>query len=167
VRLPATLLPLMTSDGAELATPGADSDRVEGTRVLLVEDNVDAADSLAALLEVLGHRVRVAHDGPHALEMARASPPRLMLVDIGLPGMDGYGVAREVRRDARLRDVALVALTGYGGDEDRTRALQAGFDRHLVKPIEPETLQELAADLAGGADSALASTADGAAHAVR
>jgi PAS domain S-box-containing protein len=142
VRLPAVPAEIAAADDTDIAATPSD-DRAECTRVLIVEDNVDAADSLVALLEVMGHRVRVANDGPRALEIARARPPDLMLVDIGLPGMDGYEVAREVRRDAALRDVVLVALTGYGRDEDRDRALAAGFDRHLVKPVEPDTLQTL------------------------
>ncbi len=148
VRLPAVALPVAVAherDGTAVSLPT--DDRAEYTRVLLVEDNVDAADSLAALLEVMGHRVRVAHDGPRALEIARTRLPDLMLVDIGLPGMDGYEVAREVRRDPQLRNVVLVALTGYGRDEDREHALAAGFDRHLVKPVEPDTLESLVANL--------------------
>ena len=115
--------------------------------VLVVEDNVDAAESLMMLLEYLGHRVRIAHDGETALRAALVSPPDVMLVDIGLPGMDGYEVARRLRADAGLRTVRLVALTGYGRDEDQERALNAGFDHHLVKPVEIEALQQLIAPL--------------------
>ena len=122
------------------------------TRVLLVEDNEDAAESLRLLLEVLGHRVRVTHNGADALEAARANPPDLMLVDIGLPGIDGYEVARRVRRDPLLRALTLVALTGYGQAEDRQRALAAGFDHHLVKPVEPERLEDIMVRL--GAEAA-------------
>jgi PAS domain S-box-containing protein len=117
-------------------------------RVLLVEDNPDAADSLALLLEVLGHRVRSVYDGVTGLDAARASPPDVMLVDIGLPGMDGYEVAQLVRRDPALKNVVLVALTGYGRDEDKRRAMAAGFDYHLVKPVNPDALQGLVARLA-------------------
>jgi PAS domain S-box-containing protein len=160
VRLPATLVPTIAADAREgTAASATGDDHAEGTRVLVVEDNVDAADSLGALLEVLGHHVQIANDGPRALDLARAHPPDLMLVDIGLPGMDGYEVAREIRRDPRLRHVVLVALTGYGREEDRTRALEAGFDRHLVKPVEPDTLQSLVAGLT--APAALASGAAG------
>src|SRR5262249_38848592 len=130
VRLPATVA--RPDDGP--APSAAEKTAAAGTRVLLGEDNLDAAESLMMLLELLGHRVRVAHDGPTALEAARANVPDVMLVDIGLPGMDGYEVAQEVRQDAALRRVVLVALTGYGRDEDRARALAAGFDYHLVKP---------------------------------
>jgi len=118
-------------------------------RVLLVEDNPDAADSLALLLEVLGHRVRSVHDGVTALDAARANPPDVMLVDIGLPGMDGYEVARRIRRDPALKNTVLIALTGYGRDEDKRLAMAAGFDYHLVKPVNPDALQGLVARLAG------------------
>jgi PAS domain S-box-containing protein len=112
-------------------------------RVLVVDDNADVAEGLMMLLELLGHRVRVAHDGMAALEAVRVNVPDLMLVDIGLPGMDGYELARNVRRDSRLKGVVLVALTGYGRDEDKRKAIEAGFDDHLVKPLTVETFQKL------------------------
>jgi CheY-like chemotaxis protein len=115
-------------------------------QVLLVEDNGDAAESMALLLELLGHCVRIVQDGPSALEAARASVPDVALLDIGLPGMSGYDVARSFRADPRFAGVMLVALTGYGQYEDRARALEAGFDRHLVKPIDGDTLQRVVAD---------------------
>jgi two-component system CheB/CheR fusion protein len=120
----------------------------QGTaRVLLVEDNPDTAESLTMLLELLGHRLRAAHDGVAALDAARANIPDVMLVDIGLPGMDGYEVARRVRRDPQLKDVVLVALTGYGREEDKQQAMAAGFDYHLVKPVAPDALHGLVARL--------------------
>ena len=143
VRLPAVV---PAADGAAADAAGAVRRR-EGARVLLVEDNDDVADSLTMLLELLGHRVRVAPDGPSALEAARTNVPDVMLVDIGLPGIDGYEVARRVRADDALRGVVLVALTGYGREEDRARALAAGFDHHLVKPVDPDTLQGLVAEV--------------------
>lgn len=115
--------------------------------MLLVEDNPDTAESLTMLLELLGHRVRAAHDGVAALDAARANVPDVMLVDIGLPGMDGYEVARRVRRDPHLKQVVLVALTGYGREEDRQQAMEAGFDYHLVKPVNPDALHGLVARL--------------------
>ena len=136
----------MTSEDPRLAKrtePGP-----QGTaRVLLVEDNPDTAESLTMLLELLGHRVRAAHDGVAALDAARANLPDVMLVDIGLPGMDGYEVARRVRRDPQLKDVVLVALTGYGREEDKQQAMAAGFDYHLVKPVAPDALHGLVARL--------------------
>lgn len=118
-------------------------------RVLMVEDNPDAAESLVMILELLGHRVRVVHDGIAALDAARAYVPDLMLIDIGLPGMDGYEVARRMRRDPALKDVVLVALTGYGRDEDKERAMSAGFDYHLAKPVDLDALGALVGQVRG------------------
>jgi PAS domain S-box-containing protein len=129
------------------AAPREEGGRHGCTRVLVVEDNLDAAESLTMLLEVLGHRVRTVHDGATALDLARANLPDVMLVDIGLPGMDGYEVARRVRQDPRLRPLVLVALTGYGREEDKRQALAAGFDYHLTKPVEPDALNGLVTTL--------------------
>ena len=138
-----------TSDAAATSGPRAASRA--SARVLIVEDNADAAESMMLLLELLGHRVRAVGDGPSALEAARANPPDVMLVDIGLPGMDGYELARCVRQCDELRDVILVALTGYGREEDRQHALAAGFDYHLVKPVDLDQFQGLVAQLASPA----------------
>jgi PAS domain S-box-containing protein len=127
----------------------------KGMRILVVDDNADAAEGVAMLLEVFGYCVMVAVDGPQALEAARTQPPDVMLVDIGLPGMDGYEVARRVRAIPELSGVVLVALTGFGLDEDRRRARDAGFDHHLTKPVAPAVLRsviaQLGASLAGSA----------------
>ena len=116
-------------------------------RVLLVEDNVDAADALGMLLELLGHEVTVVHDGLAALEAMERKTPDVMLVDIGLPGIDGFEVARRVRALASGKSVVLVALTGYGRIEDKERTRAAGFDHHLTKPVEIDALQGLVAML--------------------
>jgi PAS domain S-box-containing protein len=105
-------------------------------RVLVVDDNVDGAESLALLLQLSGHQTRTAHSGPEALTAARVFRPDIVFLGIGLPGMNGYEVATRFRREAELRDVALVALTGWGSEEDRKRSLEAGFDFHLTKPVE-------------------------------
>jgi PAS domain S-box-containing protein len=112
-------------------------------RLLVVDDNADVAEGLMMLLELLGHRVRVAHEGVAALEAARASVPDIMLIDIGLPGMNGYELAQNARQDPRLENVVLVALTGYGREEDKQRAMAAGFDDHLVKPLTVEAFQNM------------------------
>jgi PAS domain S-box-containing protein len=109
-------------------------------RVLIVEDNRDAAGSLKMLLELLGHETRVASTGPEGVRVAKDWTPDIVLCDIGLPGLDGYGVARELRLDPTTARARLVALTGYGSDDDRRRSRQAGFDHHLTKPAEPEIL---------------------------
>ena len=114
-------------------------------RVLVVEDNAFAARMLARIVASAGHAVFVAHAGPEAIEMAREERPDTVLLDIGLPGIDGYEVARQFRADEQLRDATLVALTGYGRDEDRERARLCGFDHHLVKPVDFDALLNLLA----------------------
>jgi CheY-like chemotaxis protein len=112
-------------------------------RVLVVDDNHDAAHALRLLLESDGHRVLVASDGPGGLAMAREHRPDVMLLDIGLPKMNGYEMAKQIRADPALRTTMLVAVTGYGQMQDRALASAAGFDHHLVKPVEFKALQEL------------------------
>jgi CheY-like chemotaxis protein len=109
-------------------------------RILVVDDNVDAAESIAMLLSMDGHDVRSVHDAQRALDLAAEFLPDLVLLDIGLPGMDGYEVARRLRSRAEITQTRLVAVTGYGQQEDRDRAREAGFDQHLVKPVEPDAL---------------------------
>jgi signal transduction histidine kinase/ActR/RegA family two-component response regulator len=116
---------------------------VRVVRVLLVDDNVDSAESLALLLRLWGHEVVVAHDGPAALREAEALPPQVALLDISLPGMDGYELARRLRAQPGLKGVVLVAVTGWGQEDDRRRSHDAGFDHHLTKPVELSALQEL------------------------
>ena len=116
-------------------------------RVLVVDDNVNAAVSLGMLLKLAGQEVRVAYDGPAALRQAMDFLPQLVLLDIGMPGMDGYEVCRRIRREAALAKAKVVALTGWGQDEDRRRSHEAGFDHHIVKPVEPSALQRLLDEL--------------------
>jgi CheY-like chemotaxis protein/anti-sigma regulatory factor (Ser/Thr protein kinase) len=110
--------------------------------VLIVDDNRDAADSMAVLLRLMGHRADVAYDGSTALQLPSKSNADLILLDIGLPGMDGYEVARQLRPSAK-RGARLVALTGYGTEEGKLRARDAGFDEHVVKPVSSEKLEQL------------------------
>jgi signal transduction histidine kinase/DNA-binding response OmpR family regulator len=112
------------------------------SRVLVVDDNVDGAESLAMLLRLGGSEVVLAHDGPAGLEAAREFRPDVVVLDIGLPGMDGYEVARRLRADPATKDALLVAVTGYGRDEDRALSREAGFDHHLVKPVDLSHLHE-------------------------
>jgi PAS domain S-box-containing protein len=116
-------------------------------RVLVVDDNVDAVQSTAILLRMLGHKVETAHDGHSALETVQTFQPEVILLDIGLPGISGYDVARALRAKPENRPLILVAVTGYGQDEDCRRSAEAGFDRHLVKPVNPVTLAGLLASL--------------------
>jgi signal transduction histidine kinase len=131
-----------------IPAPAAASEPVERPAaavrdVLVVEDNADAAETLQRLLELAGHRVRVARSGTAGLEELRRAPPDVALIDIGLPGMDGYELARRARGLDGKGSPILVALTGYGLPEDRSRALQAGFDEHLAKPVSPAALEAL------------------------
>jgi PAS domain S-box-containing protein len=112
-------------------------------RVLVVDDNHDAAESLGMLLTVMGCDVRIVYDGPTALDAVREHQPAIVLLDLGMPEMDGHEVSRRLRRDPGFRDVLLVALTGWGQEEDRRRSRAAGFDHHLVKPVSSEALQAL------------------------
>jgi signal transduction histidine kinase len=112
-------------------------------RILVVDDNLDAADSLAMLLNLGGHETRVAPDGPTALGIAPTFRPHAVFLDIGLPGMDGYEVARRLRQESATARSVLVAITGYGQHEDRRRSEAAGFDHHLVKPVEWDALQSV------------------------
>ncbi|HEV2008637.1 MAG TPA: response regulator, partial [Burkholderiales bacterium] len=111
--------------------------------VLLVDDSPDAVESMALVLQLQGYEVRVAHDGSTALEMARQFKPSVVFLDIGLPDINGYEVARKIRLSPATRDCVLIALTGYGQEEDYQRSMQSGFDHHLVKPIEMDALPQL------------------------
>lgn len=112
-------------------------------RILVVDDNTDAVESLALLLELEGHDVRTALDGPAALDLASEFRPQAVLLDIGLPGMDGYDVARRLRERPETREALIIAITGYGQQEDHAPAKAAGFDHHLVQPVDPEELGAL------------------------
>jgi signal transduction histidine kinase/ActR/RegA family two-component response regulator len=148
VRLPLIQAPGAPPPATEALPPPA---AAAALHVLVVEDNKDAADSLAMLLKLWGHRVRTSHDGLAGLTAARHTRPEVVLLDIGLPGMDGYEVARQLRQEFGPA-IRLVAMTGYGQEEDRRRAWEAGFNAHLVKPADPATLQALLAqsDLIAG-----------------
>jgi CheY-like chemotaxis protein len=142
-------LPLMQAASGQDADAGAAGVSVPDggpLRLLVVDDNVDAAATLAMLLEVCGYEVMVENDSLRALERALAERPDACLLDIGLPEMDGNELARRLRADPRTRAALLVAVTGYGQEQDRRAALEAGFDHHLVKPVD---LDKLAAILAG------------------
>ncbi|WP_295993157.1 ATP-binding protein [Rugamonas sp.] len=141
-------LPLLAADPRSAAAPSVAPARADqgGLRVLLVDDNVDAADSLALLLsEAAGYDVTVCHDGARALELAATLAPQALILDIGLPDIDGYELARRLRRSPQTADALMMALTGYGQLEDRARAREAGFDYHLSKPADPQQILGLLA----------------------
>jgi CheY-like chemotaxis protein len=133
IRLPLSRQEIEQASQAVVTTPA--------TRILVVDDNADAADSLAALLELESHEVEVSYGSADALERVVRFRPAVVLLDIGLPDMDGYEVARRIRAMRDLDPLRLIALTGYGQTEDRRRAKEAGFDSHLVKPVEFPALQ--------------------------
>ncbi len=135
-------LPLLHEEAQVLERRAASADPTR-KRLLLVEDNPDIGETLRDLLQLLGHRVELVGDGLRAVQAALATHPDAALVDIGLPGIDGYEVARRLRATEEGKGLVLVALTGYGRPEDRDRALAAGFDAHLVKPVDPEELNEV------------------------
>jgi len=122
---------------------GASGAQARERRVLVVDDNVDAAESLAALLRYANYDVRVAHGGNEALEMLPSFSPEVVVLDIGLPGMDGYELAKVLRGRTETRGALFLAVTGYGQESDRARARESGFDHHLTKPVDFARLQAL------------------------
>ena len=141
VRLPRREEPAIVREAP--ARPQAQAGSGRARRILLVDDNRDAAQALCLLLEADGHEVHVAEDGAKGLEMARAQRPEIVLLDIGLPKMDGYEIAQRIRSDPALEETVLVAVTGYGQMHDRARASASGFHHHLVKPVDFSALQEV------------------------
>jgi CheY-like chemotaxis protein len=143
-------LPLAVLSDTSPKTPGEEMSSTPpstGHRVLVVDDNRDAAITLSMVLRLQGHQVQVAHDGPTALEMTSEFQPDMIFLDIGMPGMDGYEVARRIRTSPDLQQPILAALTGWGQEEDRQRTADAGFDHHLVKPPEPQAIEKLLASV--------------------
>ena len=152
IRLPAVAPEQAAPSGTDEALPPSASG---GYRILVVDDNEDAADMLASALMTLGHETRTAYDGPEALSLAPEFKPHIALLDIGLPVMDGYDLGRRLRSDPRLAGLRLIAVTGYGMEEDQRRSREAGFEAHLVKPIDLDRLNTLLVDGdAAGSDQA-------------
>jgi CheY-like chemotaxis protein len=141
VRLPLLDEPLLTESNHE---PAADR-AVTGLkrRVLVVDDNVDSAESLAMLMKISGHEVEMAHDGLEAVDLSLAFRPDVILLDIGLPKLNGYEVARKIREQQAGKDIVLIALTGWGQEEDRRKSKESGFNAHIVKPVDFPELTKL------------------------
>ncbi|MBV8030387.1 MAG: PAS domain S-box protein [Betaproteobacteria bacterium] len=139
VRLPA----YAGSEPAEADAEGADEGSARRLRIVIVDDNADAANALRYLLENEGHEIRVATNGPAGLAAAREFRPEALLLDIGLPELNGYEIARQVRADSKLPRMTIIAITGYGQPQDRARTAAAGFDHHLTKPVEFSALRRL------------------------
>ena len=141
-------LPLAAGDVEETRPPAAAVPAAASRRrILIVDDNRDGAATLTLMLTLLGHETRTGHDGLEALELAEAFRPQVMLLDIGLPKLNGYDTCRRIREQPWGRDIFIVAVTGWGQEDDRRRSLEAGFDHHLVKPVAHAVLTELLADL--------------------
>ena len=140
VRLP------LGSPPAERGVPEeASSARTRRLRILVVDDNIDAAETLSMLLESTGNETRIAHTGPEAVAVAAEMRPQIVLLDLGLPGFDGYEVARRLRADSSLVQPLIIAVSGWGAEEDRRKSEAAGFDQHLIKPVDPAHLAALIA----------------------
>jgi CheY-like chemotaxis protein len=141
-------LPLLISEPPNQSRPSNTAGQsAVASRILIVDDNVDSADSLAMMLRMSGHDVQTAYSGQAALAAAMEYEPSIVLLDIGLPEVDGYEIARQLRQRAEFKAVWLIAITGYGQDADLQRSRDAGFDHHLVKPVDPQKLEELLARL--------------------
>jgi CheY-like chemotaxis protein len=140
-------LPLLISPPYETppSSDGARAQALSKCRILVVDDNKDSADSLGMLLRLKGNEIRTAHDGLEAVEVAEMFHPEFVLLDIGLPKLNGYDVARRIRQQPWGRDVILIALTGWGKDEDRRLSQEAGFNFHIVKPVDLAALEDLLA----------------------
>jgi len=141
--LPRGLTANTTAGVSGIKGEGETRPRRAGQRILVVEDNRDSADSLRRLLEFSGHEVAVAYSGHDGVQAAEQYQPDVVLCDIGLPGLDGYGVARKLRNNPTTAKARLIAVTAYGQDEDRRRSHEAGFEQHLVKPVDPDALQRV------------------------
>jgi CheY-like chemotaxis protein len=146
----STFMVRLPQAAARAAAPADSSDTVStgvaGLRILVADDNQDAADSLAMLLSLEGHAVRVAHGGRAAIALAQSFRPQVVLLDIGMPELDGYGTARLLRKESWGAEIGLIALTGWGQEEDKNRAYESGFNAHLTKPVDIDQLRELLAE---------------------
>ena len=144
-------LPVMSKTAAAQPGPGTTLDQSPERRILVVDDNIDSAESLAMLLEITGNKTFVAHDGAEAVEAIEKHRPEVVLLDIGLPKLDGHEVCRHVRQQPWGKDIVMIALTGWGQEDDRRRSKAAGFNGHLVKPVDYDTLLALLSPSATGA----------------
>jgi CheY-like chemotaxis protein/two-component sensor histidine kinase len=151
-------LPVLSKPSVAAQPKPAASEPSPERRILIVDDNVDAADSLAMLLEITGNKTYMAHDGVEAVEAIEEHRPEVVLLDIGLPRLTGHEVCRQVRQQPWGKDIMMIALTGWGQEDDRRQSEEAGFNGHLVKPVDYDKLLELLSSLTNGAQSSLLST---------
>ena len=140
MRLPLLVPP---KSGVEVETETANQPSTQARRILVADDNADSAESLSLMLELLGHKVKMAQDGAEAVEVAKTFLPELVFLDLGMPRMNGYDAARMIRSLPECNGVVLIALTGWGQEEDKRRSQEAGFDHHIVKPIDFAVVEKL------------------------
>jgi CheY-like chemotaxis protein len=143
-------LPALAATDRESGRPGKEKGRAGASalrRILVADDNEDSALTMAMMLKIMGNEVRTARDGVEAVELAEAFRPEVILLDIGMPRLNGYDACRRIREQSWGGGIVMVALTGWGQDEDKRRSEEAGFDHHMVKPVEPDTLDKLLASL--------------------
>jgi CheY-like chemotaxis protein/two-component sensor histidine kinase len=136
-------LPVLSKPSAANDAPANEPETSPQRRILIVDDNIDSADSLAMLLEITGNKTYMAHDGVEAIEAIEEHRPEVVLLDIGLPKLDGHEVCRHVRQQPWGKDIVMIALTGWGQEDDRRKSEEAGFNGHLVKPVDYDRLLEL------------------------
>ena len=142
-------LPVLTGAAPLEEKPADVPAKIERRRILVVDDNRDSAESLAMLLTIIGHEVHTAHDGEEAVQIAAALKPEVVLLDLGLPNLNGYEACRRIREQPRGKEMIVVALTGWGHEEDRRKTREGGFDYHLVKPVNLEALEAALTRLSG------------------
>jgi CheY-like chemotaxis protein len=147
VHLPHKVLAPIQTATEEVDSGAANASSVRRGRVLVADDNRDAAESLALVLRFAGYEVFIAFDGAEALEIGSRERPNAGLIDIGMPGMSGHEVARRMRLEAWGKNAVLIALTGWGQEQDKQAAIAAGFDRHMTKPVDPVDLERVLGDL--------------------
>jgi CheY-like chemotaxis protein len=147
IRLPAVRTPSSEQNGM---SEGQQPRQAAQHRILVADDNADAANSLAMMLALMGHEVRTAHDGLEAVEAASAFQPDLILLDIGMPKMNGYDACRRIREQSWSKNAFIAALTGWGQEDDKRRSQEAGFNSHLIKPVEPAALEKLLTERSQG-----------------
>jgi CheY-like chemotaxis protein len=136
-------MPIVVEMGNEVRSEPTPIRSTQHLKVLVVEDNVDSAETLAILLRAYDHEVRTVHDGLQAIEVSERFQPDVILLDLGLPDLDGYDVCRRIRQRPRGRNMIIIALSGWGQQKDKDRSAASGFDLHLVKPVEAQTLIEM------------------------
>jgi len=141
-------LPLVDEQGEAIGEPLQKAQKAAAPmKVLIVDDNVDSAQTSLWMLDLMGHKATVAHEGLTALEMAHEIKPDVVLLDIGMPGMDGYEVCRQLRQMPEMKNKTVIAQTGWGQESDRQKAFAAGFDHHITKPVSLDLLTQLLADI--------------------